>query len=187
MVPEVDGDREVVLGRLDRSRLCVCLARAEGRGGGGRCGAAQSPTRLHRGAAGAGWIGVFRQSDVPQGVRAHRRGSTQGRAAGTLTAATFSRSVPSAQLALRAVGRHTLLDMRSKRVSSDTALTASNPCNTSRLASTLSGASPDSGTSRRYLASTSAHSIPRGAEPRGKSTWSENRRPSLSVIVTVAP
>ena len=36
-------------------------------------------------AAGAGRIGVFRQSDVPQGVRADRRGSTEGRVAGTLT------------------------------------------------------------------------------------------------------
>src|SRR5919108_4767240 len=85
MVPEVDGDRKVVLGRLDRSRLCVCLARAEGRGGGGRCGAAQSPTRLHGEAAGAGRIRVFRQSNVPQGVRADCRGSTQGRLAGMLT------------------------------------------------------------------------------------------------------
>src|SRR5262249_34203285 len=76
---------------------------------------------------------------------------------------------------------------RSRRVSSDTALTVSKACTTSRLAATLSGANPDSGTSLRYLASTSAHSIPRGAEPRGKSTWSENRRPSFSVIVTVAP
>src|SRR5262249_52445149 len=75
----------------------------------------------------------------------------------------------------------------SRRVSSDIVLTASNPCMTSRLASTLSGPSPDSGTSRRYFASTSAHSIPRGAEPRGKSTCLENRRPSFSVIVTVAP
>ena len=58
----------------------------------------------------------------------------------------------------------------SRRVSSDMVLTVSNSCTTLRLASTLSGASPDSGTSLRYFASTSAHSIPRGADPRGKST-----------------
>src|SRR3990170_4823353 len=58
----------------------------------------------------------------------------------------------------------------SRRVSSDMALTVSNSCTTLRLASTFSGASPDSGTSLRYFASTSAHSIPRGPDPRGKST-----------------
>jgi len=58
----------------------------------------------------------------------------------------------------------------SRRVSSDMVLTVSNSCTTLRLASTFSGASPDSGTSLRYFASTSAHSIPRGADPRGKST-----------------
>ena len=58
----------------------------------------------------------------------------------------------------------------SRRVSSDMVLTVSNSCTTLRLASTFSGASPDSGTSLRYFASTSAHSIPREADPRGKST-----------------
>src|SRR6266446_2392656 len=58
----------------------------------------------------------------------------------------------------------------SRRVSSDTVLTVSNSCTTLRLASTFSGPSPDSGTSLRYFASTSAHSIPRGADPRGEST-----------------
>src|SRR5437762_377397 len=53
----------------------------------------------------------------------------------------------------------------SRRVSSDMALTVANSCTTPRLASTLSGVSPASGTSFRYFASTSAHLIPRGADP----------------------
>src|SRR6185503_2627998 len=72
-------------------------------------------------------------------------------------------------------------------VSSDMLFTDSSSCTTFRLASIRSGGSFESGTSLRYFASTSAHSIPRGPDPRGKSTWFENFRPSFSVMVTVAP
>src|SRR3989442_12292790 len=70
---------------LDRPRRLVCLARSESRSGGGGWGAPEGQTGLHSRDPGAGRSAVFRQSNVPQGVRADCRGSTQGRLAGTLT------------------------------------------------------------------------------------------------------
>src|SRR5213083_3132549 len=103
MVPEVNGDRLVVLGRLDRPRRLVCLARSESRSGGGGCGAPESQTGLHGRDPGAGRSAVFRQSNVPQGVRADCRGSTQGRLAGTLTRLGCAVATPSTRTALRKI------------------------------------------------------------------------------------
>ena len=47
--------------------------------------------------------------------------------------------------------------------------------------------SPDIGTSRRYLASTSAHSTPRGPEPRGALQVWLTTVPERSLIDTVPP
>ena len=45
----------------------------------------------------------------------------------------------------------------------------------------------ESGISARYLASTSLHSMPRGADPRGASIVLVNRAPDFVTIVTVPP
>ena len=45
----------------------------------------------------------------------------------------------------------------------------------------------ESGISARYLASTSLHSMPRGADPRGASIVLVNRAPDVVTTVTVPP
>src|SRR5262245_15075157 len=58
---------------------------------------------------------------------------------------------------------------------------------TRRLSSMRAAGSFESGISARYFASTSLHSIPRGADPRGAWTVLVNLAPDLVTTVTVPP
>src|SRR5216117_2862483 len=75
----------------------------------------------------------------------------------------------------------------SSTVSSETFFTRSKSWITFKISSMRFAGSPESGSSARYLASTSLHSMPRGPDPLGASTVLVYLAPDLVTIVTVAP